>query len=372
MSSPYAPEEIGLAGPRGPVVAPGEFVFAAAFFEHAHLFGQCDALLDAGATLAWVYDPDAAKAAALQTRYPQAKLARTFDEILDDPTVRLVTAAAVPSERCSIGLRVLRAGKDYFTDKAPLTSLAQLAEARRVAAETGRKYAVYYSERLHNEAALHATQLIARGVIGKVVQVVGFGPHRIGRDRRPAWFYDKARSGGILCDLASHQFEQFLTWTGADRVDITHALVANHAHRDAPEFEDYGEASLCTDTGTTGFVRVDWLTPDGLGTWGDGRSFILGTRGYIELRKYIDVARERTGSHVYVVDGTGEHHIPVAGRIGFPFFGQLIRDCLERTEHAMTQAHIFRVAELTLRVQLAASRTASPALAAGVYGSATR
>lgn len=350
-----------------PVAAPGEFIFAAAFLEHAHLFGQCDALVGAGATLGWVFDPDPQKAAALHARHPQAKLARTFDEILDDPAVRLVTAAAVPCERCAIGLRVLRSGKDYFTDKAPFTSLAQLDEARRVVADTGRKYAVYYSERLHNEAALHATHLIAHGVIGKVVQVVGFGPHRIGRDTRPAWFYDKARSGGILCDLASHQFEQFITWTNAGQVDIAHASVANHAHREALAFEDYGEAAVRADTGAAGFVRVDWLTPDGLGTWGDGRSFILGTRGYIELRKYIDVARERSGSHVYLVDGTGEHHIPVAGRIGFPFFGQLIQDCLERTERAMTQAHVFRVAEVTLQVQALADRTAS-----GVQGSSIR
>lgn len=358
MSCPYTPEELGLAGPCSPAVAPGEFIFAAAFLEHSHLFGQCDALLGAGATLGWVFDPDPQKAAALQARYPQAKLGRAFDEILDDPAVRLVTAAAVPCERCAIGVRVLRSGKDYFTDKTPFTSLAQLDEARRAVADTGRKYAVYYSERLHNEAALHATHLIAHGVIGQVVQVVGFGPHRIGRDSRPAWFYDKARSGGILCDLASHQFEQFLTWTGADRVDLTHACVANYAHRDAHGFEDYGEAAVRADTGAAGFVRVDWLTPYGLGTWGDGRSFILGTQGYIELRKYIDVARERTGSHVYVVDGDGEHHIPVAGRIGFPFFGQLIRDCLARTERAMTQAHIFHVAELTLRAQKFAGRAA--------------
>lgn len=358
MSSRPTPSDLAPAEPPRAVVSGDDFVFAATHLEHGHIFGQCEGLVAAGARLKWIFDPDPQKCAALHAQHPSARLARTLDEILDDPAVRLVASAAVPCERGPLGCRVLRAGKDYFTDKAPFTTLDQLAEARRVVAETGRKYAVYYSERLHNEAAMHATDLIARGAIGRVLQVIGLGPHRLGQAGRPAWFFEKEKYGGILCDIGSHQFEQFLTWSAARSVEITHAAVANHAHPDTPELEDYGEAALVADTGATNFVRVDWFTPAGLGTWGDGRNFILGTRGYIELRKYLDVAREAVGNHVYLVDERGEHHLAVDGRVGYRFFGELILDCLHRTEHAMTQAHAFHAAELSLRAQAAARRLA--------------
>jgi predicted dehydrogenase len=347
--------------PRGkprPVVKPGEFLFAAAYLDHGHINGQCNGLVEAGGQLKWVYDADAAKAAALAARFPGAQSARSFDEILADPAVQLVAAAAIPNLRGAIGCRVMEAGKDYFTDKTPFTTLAQLAEARAVVARTGRKYACYFSERLHVESAMYATDLVQQGAIGKVVQVIGLGPHRLNAPSRPSWFFKKEQYGGILCDIGSHQFEQFLTFTGATDATVTNAAVGNFANPGHPELEDFGEAGLVGNNGASNYIRVDWLTPAGLGTWGDGRMTILGTKGYIELRKYVDVAREKTGDHVYLVDEKGEHHLHVAGRIGFRFFGELILDCLARTEKAMTQAHVFKAAELCLQAQAAARKIA--------------
>lgn len=348
-SSTYVPDP----KPK-PVVRPGDFVFAAVHLDHTHINGQCSALKGAGATLKWVYDPDEKKVEAFRKKNPGVKAARSLDEVLADPEVRLVAAAAVTSERGPLGCKVMEAGKDYFTDKAPFTTLDQLAEAERVARKTRRKYMVYYSERLISEAAMFATQLVRDGVLGRVVQVIGLGPHRLNKASRPAWFFQREKYGGILCDIGSHQCEQFLTYTGSEDATVTHAAVGNFANPDTPELEDFGEASLVGNTGSTQQFRVDWLTPDGLRTWGDGRTFILGTKGYIELRKYIDVARENSGGHVYLVDGKGEHHIPVEGRVGLPFFGQFILDCLNRTEKAMTQAHAFKAAELCLKAQASA------------------
>ena len=347
----YAPQ-----GKPRPVVTAGEFIFAAAHLDHGHIYGQCNGLLEAGAELKWVYDPDPKKVEAFIAKYPQAKVARALDEILADRAVQLVTAAAVPCDRGPIGCRVMEAGKDYFTDKTPFTTLAQLDQAKAVVARTGRKYMVYFSERLHVEAAMWATDFIAGGGIGKVVQVLGLGPHRLGKANRPAWFFEKAKYGGILCDIGSHQFEQFLTYSGATDATVTQSAVGNMANPDKPELEDFGEASLLGDNGASNYIRVDWLNPAGLGTWGDGRTFILGTKGYIELRKYIDVARDKAGDQVYVVDDSGERHLSVAGQVGFRFFGELILDCLNRTEKAMTQAHAFKAAELCLRAQLGARR----------------
>lgn len=113
----------------------------------------------------------------------------------------------------------MRAGKDYFTDKAPLISLEQLDAARAAVRETGRKYMVCFSERLQSESAVYAGELIRQGAIGRVIQVLGMGPHRLNAPSRPAWFFERARYGGILCDIGSHQIEQFLFYTGRDRCD---------------------------------------------------------------------------------------------------------------------------------------------------------
>lgn len=343
---------------RSPVVCqPGDFVFAAAHLDHGHIYGQCNGLVEAGGQLKWVFDPDAGKVAAFRAAFPGVRVARTLAEILDDASVHLVASAAVPCDRGPLGCLIMRTGKDYFTDKAPFTTLDQLAEAKKAVVETGRKYAVYYSERLHVECAVHAGALIQAGVIGRVLQTIGTGPHRLDAPSRPDWFFQRARYGGILCDLGSHQCEQFLFYSGAKDARVMAASARNSANAGHPELEDFGECLLAADNGTSGYFRVDWLTPDGLGTWGDGRLHILGTEGSIELRKYTDIANGHGPEQLYLVDGKGEQRIPCAGRVGFPYFGELILDCLERTEKAMTQEHAFKAAELSLLAQSVAERT---------------
>lgn len=344
----YAPK-----GKPQPVVQPDDFVFAAAALDHGHIYGMCNGLIEAGATLKWVYDPDPQKIEQFVKQYPQAKIAPSLEAILADPGVKLVAGAAIPDERCALGLKVMDAGKDYFTDKAPLTTLEQLAAAKAKVAETGRKYAVYYSERLHVESAVFAGQLVHDGAIGRVIQTLGMGPHREGQGR-PDWFYFKKRFGGILCDIGSHQIEQFLFYTGNSEAQVVAAQTNNFAHPQHPEFEDFGDAMLKGENGASGYFRCDWFTPAGLSTWGDGRLTLLGTDGYIEIRKYVDITRQEQDV-VYLVNKEGEFRYPVAGNVGFPFFGELILDCLNRTEKAMTQAHAFKAAELCVRAQMQAN-----------------
>lgn len=347
----YAPQ-----GKPNPVVKPGEFQIAAARLDHGHIYGMCNGLLEAGATLKWVFDPDPKKTEDFRARYPQARAARSMDEILGDPEVRLVAAAAITSERGPLGCSVMEAGKDYFTDKAPFTTLPQLEQARAVAARTGRKYMVYYSERLHNEAGMFATDLLQGGAIGRIIHVISIAPHRLSKASRPDWFFQREKYGGILCDLGSHQYEQFLAYSGSSDATVSHAVVGNFGNPDHPELEDFGESCLMGDSGALNYVRVDWFTPDGLSVWGDGRTFILGTKGTIELRKYVDVGRDHAGDQVYIVDGKGEQHLSVTGKVGYRFFGEFILDCLNRTEKAMTQAHAFKAAEICLRAQAMATR----------------
>lgn len=347
----YAP-----VGKPSPVVNPGEFVFAAVALDHGHINGQCRGLTEAGGELRYVYDPDPAKVERFQSTFPGVKALRSIDEVLEQKDVQLIASAAIPCDRGPLGLRVMDAGKDYFTDKAPFTTFAQLDAARDKVAKTGRKYAVYYAERIHTECGVRAGQLIEQGAIGRVVQVMGMGPHRSNPSTRPDWFWDPERNGGILCDIGSHQFEQFLTYSGCQEATIARAAVANYHHKNHPKFQDWGEANLVGDNGSTNYVRLDWLNPQGLRTWGDGRLFILGTGGYIELRKYLNVGAELEGDHLFLVDDKGEHHLRCHGEVGFPFFGKLILDCLNRTENAMTQSHAFKAAELCLKAQAQAVR----------------
>ncbi|MBD2867668.1 Gfo/Idh/MocA family protein [Paenibacillus arenilitoris] len=342
----YAPK-----GKPNKVVEDGQFVFAAMRLDHGHIYGMCNGLVEAGATLKWVYDPDPKRVEAFLKTYPQARAAESEEQVLADAEVQLVAAAAVTNERGPLGVRAMRSGKHYFTDKAPFTTLEQLEEARTAYAETGKKYAVYYSERLHVESAVYAGQLIEQGAIGRVVQVIGLGPHRLNAPSRPAWFFEKEKYGGILCDIGSHQVEQFLFFTGNRNASVANSKVANYANKDYPELEDFGDMTFVGENGATGYFRVDWLTPSGLGTWGDGRTLILGTEGYIELRKYIDIAREKDGDQLYLVNADGEQHLKVRGQVGFPYFGQLVLDCLNGTENAMTQEHAFKAAELSLLAQ---------------------
>lgn len=341
------------------VVAAGEFCFAAAFLDHGHIYGQTNGLCDAGATLKYVYDPDPARLQDFVATYPGVTVADSFEQVLADPAIRLVASAAIPDARAAIGIQVLEAGKDYFTDKSPFTTLEQLELAREVVARTGQKYAVYYAERLHNDAAWRAGELIAGGAIGRVLQVVNLAPHRLAPATRPDWFFDKRRYGGILTDIGSHQVEQFLTYAGCSDASVNFARVENFSHPERPGLEDFGELSLTGDNGASFYSRVDWYTPEGLRTWGDGRSFIVGTAGTIELRKYIDVAGQAPCSKLLLVDGKGEQSMECLDQTGFPFFGQFILDCVHRSELAMTQAHCFKAAQLSMRAQAMADRQRS-------------
>ncbi|MFI3238153.1 MAG: Gfo/Idh/MocA family oxidoreductase [Lachnospiraceae bacterium] len=333
------------------VVEDGVFYFAAIGLNHGHVNGMTEGLITAGATLKWVYDTDEGRVERFVEKFPGVKVASSEEEIFADEEVQLVASACITSERADLGIRVMKAGKHYFTDKAPMTTLDQLERVTKTCAETGKKFAVWYSERIASESAVHAGTLIKEGAIGKVVQVLGLGPHRLNAGGRPDWFFKKEQYGGILCDIGSHQIEQFLYYTGATDATIVNSKVANCNNPEYDELEDYGEATLLGDNGASGFFRVDWLTPKGLSTWGDGRTVILGTEGYIELRKYIDIAHSKAGDHLYLVNGDGEFNMCLEGKVGLPYFGELILDCINETEFAMTQEHTFKAAELCLIAQ---------------------
>jgi predicted dehydrogenase len=328
--------------------------FAAIGLNHSHIYGQVNCLLREGAELVAFHSPEDDLAAEFAEKYPQARRVADRREILDDETIPLVLTAAIINERAGIAIEAMRHGKDVMSDKPGMTSLEQLAEVKRVQAETGRIYSVCYSEHFETRSTVKAGELVAAGAIGEVIHTVGLGPHSIRNNQRPDWFFDRQRYGGILTDIGSHQCEQFLFFSGTLEAEVLSASVANRGNPDHPGLQDVGDMHLRTPK-TTGFVRLDWFTPDGLPTWGDGRLTILGTGGCIELRKYIDIAGRPGTDHLFLVDQKGVNYVDCSD-VDLPYGRQLIADVQNRTETAMTQAHCFKAMELALTAQQLAER----------------
>lgn len=323
--------------------------FAAIGINHSHIYGQVNLLLREGAEFVAFHAIEDDLATPFAAKYPQAKRVADPAAILEDPTIHMVLTSAILNERADISIAAMRHGKDVMSDKPGMTSHAQLAELRRVQQETGRIYSVCYSEHFETGSTVKAGELVAAGAIGEVIHTIGLGPHAIRNNQRPDWFFDRERYGGILCDIGSHQCEQFLFFSGTLDAEVISATVANRANPDRPGLQDVGDMHLRSPR-TTGYVRLDWFTPAGLPTWGDGRLTILGTEGYIELRKYIDIAGRPGTDHLFLVDGKGVNYIDCAD-VDLPYGRQLIADVLNRTETAMSQAHCFKAMELALDAQ---------------------
>jgi predicted dehydrogenase len=328
--------------------------FSAIGLNHGHIYGQVEAVVRGGGQLVSFYAKEADLAAAFSKRYPQAKLARSEQEILEDKSIQLVVSAAIPDERAPLGIQVMRHGKDFMVDKPGITSLEQLADVQRVQKETKRIYSIMYSERLENRATVKAGELVKAGAIGNVIQTIGLGPHRMNLKSRPEWFFDRKRFGGIITDIGSHQCDQFLFFTGSTKADVVASQVGNVHYPQYPNFEDFGDVML-RGNGGTGYIRVDWFTPDGLNTWGDGRLTILGTDGYIELRKNVDIAGREGGNHLFLVDQKGTRYVD-SKEVPLPYGEQLVDDILNRTETAMPQEHTFLATELALKAQKQAQK----------------
>jgi predicted dehydrogenase len=339
----------GITMPTSNAATAPRLKFGVVGTNHSHIYGMIDAVVRGGGEMVSVYVKEPDLLAEFTKRYPQVKVARDEREVLEDKSIQLVLSSIVPVERAPLGIRVMQHGKDYMADKPGITTLEQLAEVKRVQAATKRIYSIVYSERFENHATVRAAELVKAGAIGKVIQTVGLGPHRINPPTRPEWFWDPQKYGGIICDIASHQFDQFLYFTGSTSAVIAAAQVSNVRHPDRPAFQDFGDAMVRGNNGF-GYIRVDWFTPAGLPTWGDTRLTVIGTDGFLEVRKNVDLAGRPGASHLFLTDQKGVQYID-SRETDLPFGRQLVDDVLNRTETAMTQAHCFLATELALLAQ---------------------
>lgn len=323
--------------------------FSVIGINHGHINGMVSALIKGGGQLVSVYAKEPDLLRGFTRAFPKVAIAKSEEEILEDKTIQLVASAGIPVERAPLGIMVMKAGKDYMADKPGIVTLEQLKEVRKVQKETKRIFSIMYSERLGVPAAVQAGELVKSGAIGKVVQTIGLGPHRMSPETRPDWFFDPAKAGGILCDIGSHQSDQFLFYTDSKQAQVSYSQTANFNLPAYPNYQDFGDMLVRSDH-ATGYIRIDWFTPKGLSTWGDGRTFILGTDGYIELRKYADIAGRPGGNHLFLVNQKETKYFDCS-QVYLPYGEQLVSDVVNRTETAMPQDHCFLATELALIAQ---------------------
>lgn len=332
----------------------GRLRFGVIGVDHVHAFLQSEHLLAAGAEFAGWAGPDSPITAEFSDRFPFVPRMHEVERLLGDPSIDLIVTAAIPDRRAAIAIQALNHRKHVLTDKPGAVTLEQLGQIEAARDEAGLRWVVFFSERHASPATEEALRRVREGAIGDVVNTIGTGPHRLGLTPRPPWFFDRSRSGGILADLASHQIDQFLAFTGAKTATIVRAHRANRATPAHPAFDDVGEILLETP-GATGYARVDWLTPDGLETWGDVRLFVQGTAGAIEIRKNVDLAGAPGPEHLFVVDADRTERATLADRPS-TFAHALVRDLANGTEDAGTQRHCLEVTRLALEAEARATR----------------
>jgi len=328
--------------------------FSVIAINHGHIYGMIKAVQNGGGELVAVYAKEPDLLAAFVKQYPTVKVAKSEAEILEDESIQLILSSGIPVERAPLGIKVMQHGKDFMVDKPGITSLKQLADVKKVQQETKRIYSIVYSEHFDNKATVKAGELVKAGAIGKVIQTIGLGPHRMTPKSRPEWFFDTKNFGGIITDIASHQFDQFLFFTGSTKAEIVSSQVGNLYHPEYPNFEDFGDITLRGNHGM-GYIRVDWFTPDGLDTWGDGRLTILGTEGFIEVRKNTDIAVHKGANHLYLVTQKDTTYID-CNNSELPYGRQLVDDVINRTETAIKQDLCFLATELALKAQSKAQK----------------
>jgi predicted dehydrogenase len=330
------------------LAATQDIAFAVIGLNHGHIYMQVECMLGAGATLVSFYAKEDELAAAFSVNYPAARRVSDPRAIYEDPHIRLVLTAAIPNERAGIAVTSMRHGKDVMTDKPGATTLGQLEELKKAQAETGRICSIYYEGRLESRATTLACDLVAKGAIGRFVHLTSLAPHAMRRTERAEWFFRSERAGGIIADLATHSCDQFLVLAGTLDADVTFASADNRANPDVSDFCDFGELCLSARD-CSAYVRVDWLTPTGLPVYGDGRLFIVGTEGAIEVRECIDLGQTPRQA-VFLIDRSGVRDLDLNGTT--LLYGQrLVSDILNRTEISMSQAHCFKATELALQAQ---------------------
>ena len=327
--------------------------FAAIGLDHRHIYDLTQDLLDEGAECVG-YNPDTTDPrvlAGFRKRFPHVPEAET-KRLLEDPSIDFVVIAARPCDRADLAIAAMRRGKDVMVDKPGITTFEQLVAVEQAVKETGRIWSICLG-RLASPAVQEALRIVRSGELGRLVHTTSLGPHRLNRALRPSWFFDAPAYGGIINDIGVHSIDQFLAFAEADDAEIVSCSVGAFG-TEPPGFEDFAELVLATPS-VRGYIRLDWFTPDGLPTWGDGRFFIVGTEGTLELRKNLDIEGREGTDHMFVANKTATRYVDCS-KLPVTYYRNFLSDIAERGETAMPQRQVFSVCRLALQAQAQALR----------------
>jgi predicted dehydrogenase len=330
--------------------------FAAIGLDHRHIYDLTQDLLDEGAECVG-YNPDTTDPrvlAGFRKHFPQVPQSETM-RLLEDPSIDFVVIAARPCDRADLAIAAMQRGKDVMVDKPGVTTLEQLAAVERAVQDTGRIWSICLG-RLASPAVQEALRIVRSGELGRLVHTTSLGPHRLNRALRPSWFFDTPAYGGIVNDIGVHSIDQFLAFAEADDAQIVSCTVGAFG-TEPPGFEDFAELVLATPA-VRGYIRLDWFTPDGLPTWGDGRFFAVGTEGTLELRKNLDIEGRAGTDHMFIANRTATRHVDCS-KLPVSYYRDFLADIAQRGETAMPQRQTFAVCRLALQAQAQASRYAA-------------
>ncbi|NPV80086.1 MAG: Gfo/Idh/MocA family oxidoreductase [Firmicutes bacterium] len=253
---------------------------------HPHIYDFLNEALGLdGVRLTGIVEEDATTRLNASKRYGQVPAFETMDDLLESVDVDLIATAAVNNRKADIIVNALKKGKHVISDKPLVTTMEDLERVKEAFREAGpnARLCMLLTER-YNPSLVTAKQVIDSGEIGEIVNCIALRPHRLAPSTRPLWMFNRKEYGGIIVDLAIHDIDILRWFTGSDIAKIFAAHHSNSRFRQFKEFEDNGEIFLALDNGSTAFIRVDWLTPDGYPHHGDCRVLVVGTKGQVEAR----------------------------------------------------------------------------------------
>jgi predicted dehydrogenase len=327
--------------------------FAAVGLDHRHVYDMTEGLLEAGAECVG-YNSDTTDPrvlAGFRKRFPHVPEAGR-ERLLDDPSIDFIVLSAVPCDRAGLAIEAMRRGKDVVSDKPGVTTLDQLEAVRKAVHETNRLWSICVG-RVASPAIQEAVRVVRSGELGRLVQVVSLAPHRLNRALRPAWFFDRPAYGGIINDIGVHSIDQFLALADVPEAEIEASTIG--AFGTEPDgFEDFAEITLRTPS-VRGYCRVDWFTPDGLPTWGDGRLFLVGTEGTLELRKNLDIEGRAGGDHMFVAGKERTRYLD-CGSLSVTYYHDVVDAIRTRDFALVPQEPVFTVCRMALTAQANARR----------------
>jgi predicted dehydrogenase len=335
-------------------VATEKIKFAAIGLNHGHVYAMIKGLLNTGkAECVSYFTEEPENQAQMLRAFPNVPLAQSESQILENPEIQLICSASINDQRASLAVKAMQHGKDFFVDKPGATTLSQLDEIERVQKLTGRSWFVWYSGRLIDPTSHKALELIRNGELGRIVNFIGVGPHKLNRHKRPAWAFQEDQYGGILNDLGIHLLDMF-THISGEKLKVVSSRLGNFGHPDLPTFQDFGDATLSGANGMTGYIRVDWFTPETMPTFGDIRNMIIGTKGMIELRKKVDLAVDNnrfTGAQLLLATHEKEPQRILCEPIESKFFHSMVQDVIEKQNRSVTHSESFAATRTALEAQ---------------------